>query len=278
MEDETPRFRKVEAKSKKRNHGGLDDWFHHEKWVDVSRPKKGGGYEACGRGATSKGKKPVCTPANKAKNLTQKERKNRIRQKRRKEKESNPDKKPNVTKYTEHAGGKSNVSDNHNIRFIGSMIPLSELRPFKPKFVKIAIDEEEDEIPSTDISHLFAEDDSQVSEYAEEFINMARNAFVNKMQNMMGLTGPDSDSDANMSIVIYLNQLQNIDVEKLDEKAIRRFNNVRQHVLDEIGRFASRNGNMNLFMIAHKIFYGNKNPFSFADVKEATEEVLSEVK
>lgn len=278
MEDETPRFRKIEAKSKKRNHGGLDDWFRKEHWVDVSRPKKGGGYEACGRGDTSKGKKPVCTPANKAKNLTQKERKNRIRQKRHKEKESNPDKRPNVTKYTEQAGGKSNVSDNHNIRFIGSMIPLSELRPVQPRFVKIAIDEEEDEIPSTDISHLFAEDDSQVSEYAEEFINMARNAFVNKMQNMMGLTGPDSDSDANMSIMIYLNQLQNIDIEKLDEKAIKRFNNVRQHVLDEIGRFASRNGNMNLFMIAHKIFYGNKNPFSFADVKEATEEVLSEVK
>jgi hypothetical protein len=157
MEDETPRFRKVEAKSKKKNHGGLDDWFHHEKWVDVSRPKKDGGYEACGRGDTSKGKKPVCTPANKAKNLTHKERKNRIRQKRHKEKESNPDKKPNVTKYTEQAGGKSNVSNNHNIRFIGSMIPLSELRPVQPRFVKISAIEDEDlekapfEIPTSPI-------------------------------------------------------------------------------------------------------------------------------
>ena len=43
----------VEAK----NHGGLDDWFKKEKWVDVSRPKKKGkGYEPCGRGDTSKGK------------------------------------------------------------------------------------------------------------------------------------------------------------------------------------------------------------------------------
>ena len=89
----------------------LRDWFKKEKWVDVSRPKKDGkGYEPCGRGDTSKGKKPVCTPANKAKNLTEKERKNRIRQKRQKEKEPNPDKKPNVTKYSPGAGGKSNIS------------------------------------------------------------------------------------------------------------------------------------------------------------------------
>jgi hypothetical protein len=112
----------VEAK----NHGGLDDWFRKEKWVDVSRPKKKGkGYEPCGRGNTSKGKKPVCTPANKAKNLTEKERKTRIRQKRKKEKEPNPGKKPNVTTYTENAGGKSNVSNNHNIKFVGSTIDLN---------------------------------------------------------------------------------------------------------------------------------------------------------
>ena len=47
----------------------LRDWFNKEHWIDLRRPKKDGGYEACGRGDTSKGKKPVCTPANKAKNL-----------------------------------------------------------------------------------------------------------------------------------------------------------------------------------------------------------------
>ena len=103
----------------------LRDWFKKEKWVDVSRPKKKGkGYEPCGRGDTSKGKKPVCTPANKAKNLTEKERKNRIRQKRKKEKEPNPDKKPNVTKYSPGAGGKSNVSKNYSIKVVtGSKKP-----------------------------------------------------------------------------------------------------------------------------------------------------------
>ena len=110
------------AKRKKKNHGGLDDWFNKEKWVDVSRPKKKGkGYEPCGRGDTTKGKKPVCTPANKAKNLTEKERKNRIRQKRKKEKEPNPNKKPNTTTYSPGAGGKSNVSYNDHQRILSGL-------------------------------------------------------------------------------------------------------------------------------------------------------------
>lgn len=88
----------------------LRDWFKNEKWVDLRRPKKDGGYEACGRSKTTKGKKPVCTPANKAKNLSKKERSHRLKQKSQKEKEPNPDKKPNVTKYTPSAGGKSNIS------------------------------------------------------------------------------------------------------------------------------------------------------------------------
>ena len=88
----------------------LRDWFKNEKWVDLRRPKKDGGYETCGRSKTTKGKKPVCTPANKAKNLSKKERSQRLKQKSQKEKEPNPDKKPNVTKYTPSAGGKSNIS------------------------------------------------------------------------------------------------------------------------------------------------------------------------
>ncbi len=93
-----------------KNHGGLQDWFKNEKWVDLRRPKKGGGYEQCGRSKAKDGKKPVCTPANKAKNLDKKERSQRLKEKTKKEKEPNPDKKPNVTKYSPGAGGKSNVS------------------------------------------------------------------------------------------------------------------------------------------------------------------------
>ena len=135
----------VEAK----NHGGLDDWFKKEKWVDVARPKKKGKYQPCGRANTTKGKKPVCVPVNKAKNLSDKERKNRVRQKRNKEKESNPDKKPNVTKYTPSAGGKSNVShsDSANIKFSNSMINLSNAW----KEIKIAAMGEEDEPIDTEM-------------------------------------------------------------------------------------------------------------------------------
>lgn len=68
-----------------------------------------------------------------------------MKEKAKKEKEPNPDKKPNVTKYSPGAGGKSKASDSHNIRFIGSMIPLSDLRPKQPKFIKIALFGEEDE-------------------------------------------------------------------------------------------------------------------------------------
>ena len=146
MEEEQPRFRKVEAKKSKMHPGGLKDWVENEKWVDVRRKNKKGKFEPCGRNDTSKGEKPVCVPINKAKNLTEKQIRNRKRQKARKEREPNPGKKPNTTKYTEQAGGKSNVSDNHNIRFVGSMIPLSELRHAQnnlPKFIKISGIEDE---------------------------------------------------------------------------------------------------------------------------------------
>lgn len=86
----------------------LKTWFNKEHWVDVSRPKKDGGYEECGRSDSSKGKYPVCTPAAKAKSLTEKERKNRIRAKRKNEKKKRKYKSPHMTQYTELQGGKSN--------------------------------------------------------------------------------------------------------------------------------------------------------------------------
>ena len=132
-----------------KGHGGLDTWFHKERWVDLRRPKKDGGYEPCGRGDTSKGKKPVCTPANKAKNIDKKERTQRLKEKAKKEKEPNPDKKPNVTKYSPGAGGKSNVSStqDHNIKFSNSMINLAQAW----KEIRIAAMGEEDEPINTEM-------------------------------------------------------------------------------------------------------------------------------
>ena len=49
--------------------GGLSTWFR-EDWVDISRPKKGGGFEPCGRPDASSGKYPKCVPASKAAKMT----------------------------------------------------------------------------------------------------------------------------------------------------------------------------------------------------------------
>ena len=49
--------------------GGLTKWFK-EDWVDISRPKKGGGFEKCGRTKSGSKKYPKCLPAAKAARLT----------------------------------------------------------------------------------------------------------------------------------------------------------------------------------------------------------------
>ena len=59
----------------------LKKWFK-EKWVDISRPKKGGGYMPCGRNTSKKGKYPKCVPASKAARMTPAQRKSAIRRRR----------------------------------------------------------------------------------------------------------------------------------------------------------------------------------------------------
>jgi len=75
---------------------GLSKWFK-EKWVDISRPKKGGGYKSCGR-KKAKGKGyPKCVPAAKAAKMTAAQKKSAIRRKR---KAGNPGGKPrNVSTF-----------------------------------------------------------------------------------------------------------------------------------------------------------------------------------
>lgn len=74
--------------------GGLTKWFK-EKWVDISRPKKGGGYMPCGRKKSKKGKYPKCVPAAKAARMTAAQRKSAISRKR---KAGNPGGKPTMVK------------------------------------------------------------------------------------------------------------------------------------------------------------------------------------
>lgn len=252
-----------------KNHGGLDDWFKKEKWVDVSRPKKKGkGYEPCGRGDTSKGHKPVCTPANKAKNLTEKERKNRIRQKRKKEKEPNPDKKPNVTTYSPGAGGKSNVSETQNIRFVGSMIPLSELRPKQSKFVKIALMGEEDEIPSTDVSGMFSEMDDKITSMTKEIQEQAFTELAEVLSYHMELTGPEG-SIVN-SVKFYENPVQ----EDMTEEEYLRFIRHKVAVLKSMHKQAIEEKNEKMYEITYKMRQRNTNPFNYSEVAEIVREVM----
>lgn len=74
--------------------GGLTKWFK-EKWVDISRPKKGGGYMPCGRKKSSSKKYPKCVPASKAARMTPAQRKSAISRKRR---AGNPGGKPTMVK------------------------------------------------------------------------------------------------------------------------------------------------------------------------------------
>ena len=67
----------------------LRKWFK-EKWVDISRKKKGGGHPPCGasadkgvRAKDSSKKYPKCVPANKAKNMSKKQKKSAVTRKRR---------------------------------------------------------------------------------------------------------------------------------------------------------------------------------------------------
>ncbi|MCF8494867.1 MAG: hypothetical protein K9G65_05715 [Rickettsiaceae bacterium] len=249
-----------------KNHGGLDDWFKKEKWVDVSRPKKKGkGFEACGRGDTSKGKKPVCTPANKAKNLSDRERKNRIRQKRKKERDPNPDKKPNVTKYTEQAGGKSNVSNTSRFRIVTS----NE----SPRFVKVALMGEEDEERTSDLSKYFNDIDAIVQE-------MTRAITVGSLMSVTesiepGLTGPgDPFTGKDTSAPDILQKLPDANQDEMTEREYLRYVRFAVKARNNLYEKAVKNQDAKMAEIALMLRKNNINPFNFGDVSGVVREVL----
>lgn len=65
----------------------LTKWFG-ERWVDLGRPKKGGGYEDCGRSDASKGAYPKCVPAARAASMTSSEVRSALRRKREAERDT----------------------------------------------------------------------------------------------------------------------------------------------------------------------------------------------
>tara|TARA_R110002020_G_scaffold56524_1_gene156350 strand:- start:8626 stop:8910 length:285 start_codon:yes stop_codon:yes gene_type:complete len=62
---------------------GLKRWFG-ENWVDISRPKKGGGFKSCGRKKAKKSRKgyPKCVPAAKAARMSKSQIRSAVRRKR----------------------------------------------------------------------------------------------------------------------------------------------------------------------------------------------------
>lgn len=62
----------------------LATWFN-ERWVDISRPKPGGGFEQCGRADASTGKYPKCVPASRAARMTPEQIRSAVQRKRRAE-------------------------------------------------------------------------------------------------------------------------------------------------------------------------------------------------
>ena len=87
--------------------GGLGKWFG-ENWVDISRPKKGGGFKKCGRSKAKKSRKgyPKCVPAAKAASMTESQKKSAVRRKR--AKKQGVGGKPTNVKTFAAKGGKIN--------------------------------------------------------------------------------------------------------------------------------------------------------------------------
>ena len=70
--------------AKPKGKGTLTNWFKKENWVDISAPKKGGGYEKCGRKSAKNSKRgyPKCVPKAKANRMTKAQIKSAVRRKR----------------------------------------------------------------------------------------------------------------------------------------------------------------------------------------------------
>ena len=81
----------------------LKKWFK-ENWVDISRPKKGGGYMPCGRKSAASKAYPKCVPASKAARMIAAQKRSAIRRKRA---AGNPGGKPTMVRtFTKKSSGR----------------------------------------------------------------------------------------------------------------------------------------------------------------------------
>ena len=95
----------------------LTKWFK-EDWVDIGSPKKGGGFDKCGRSKQKKDAKrkyPKCVPAAKAARMTKSEKKSAVSRKR--AKKHGVGGKPTNVKTFAAKGGK--ITKNSNMGLFG---------------------------------------------------------------------------------------------------------------------------------------------------------------
>lgn len=113
-------YSKPKKKKKKTNAMGeyikksLDTWFR-ERWVDISRPKPGGGFEPCGRADASTGKYPKCVPAARAARMTPEQIRSAVQRKRRAESTQNRDGKKPINVSTDVEKAARNVPTNPSL-------------------------------------------------------------------------------------------------------------------------------------------------------------------
>lgn len=113
-------YSKPKKKKKKTNAMGeyikknLDTWFR-ERWVDISRPKPGGGFEQCGRADASTGKYPKCVPAARAARMTPEQIRSAVQRKRRAESTQNRDGKKPINVSTDVKKAARNVPTNPSL-------------------------------------------------------------------------------------------------------------------------------------------------------------------
>ena len=138
---------------------------------------------------------------------------------------------------------------------------------------RIAASREEDDIPTTSISHLFGESDEEEDKLTRQFLDKVSSALSEKLGNMLGLTGPGVEQSSER-ITKIIETLGSTSTGKLDEVQQRRFDNAKYYVLHSIGQNAIETGNLNLFEVCNRLAEPNKNPFSYSDVKIEIQRML----
>ena len=156
------------------------------------------------------------------------------------------------------------------IKFCSSQLPSLA----KPKFIKVALMGEEDEIPSTDISHLFTESDEKVDEIVEKVIKSATRILGSMFSG--GLTGPgDVGSSGSASLSNFLSEIMDADVSQMDEKEYLKYVKIIGQIKRVMYKQAVDNNDSQMHEIAHKMMVKGTNPFSQSEIAEIVREMVN---